>query len=219
MQLLLTSAGFTNQTLAKALLALTEKPFSKLNLAFVPTAANVEEGDKGWVIDDLVNCKRLGFASIDIVDISALPSTTCKRRMEEADVLLFGGGNTFHLMYWIKKVGLDKLLQTLLSKRVYVGISAGSMVATPRLALSQSQELYYEDMKEKPESEEGLGFVNFQVRPHLNSPLFPKVRVEYLEQLAKEIKEAIYAIDDQTAIQVEDDKISVVSEGQWKRFN
>ena len=49
MKLLLTSSGFTNSSISDALLDLTKKPFNELNLAFIPTAANVEKGDKEWL--------------------------------------------------------------------------------------------------------------------------------------------------------------------------
>jgi len=218
MKLLLTSAGFTNKAIANALLELTGKKFEDLKIVFIPTAANVETDDKGWLIDDLVNCKKLGFKQINIVDISTPEENIWMPVIESADVILFGGGNTFHLMHWIKKTGLDKKLPELLKTKVYVGISAGSMVTTPSLALSQSKKLYYEDLKGKP-SDKALGFVDFQIRPHLNSPDFPKVRVEYLEKLAKEIKDPIYALDDQSAIKVDGATITVISEGKWKKFN
>lgn len=219
MKLLLTSAGFTNKSISSALLELTGKKFGELRLVFIPTAANVELDDKGWLIDDLTNCKKLGFKEIRIVDISTSEKDIWMPFIESADVILFGGGNTFHLMHWIQKTGLDKKLPELLKTKVYVGISAGSMVITPSLALSQSKKLYYkEDLKDEP-SDEALHFVDFQVRPHLNSPDFPNVRIEYLEKLAKEINDPIYAIDDQTAIKVDGKTATVVSEGMWKRFN
>ena len=218
MKLLLTSSGFTNKSIATALLSLTEKPFKELKLAFIPTAANVEEGDKGWLIDDMVNAKNLGFAEIDVVDISALPKDIWLKKLKDADILMFGGGNTFYLMYWIEKSGLKRELPKLLKTRVYVGVSAGSMVTAKNFNLSQSQRLYYEDIG-KYKNNEGLGYVNFHIQPHLNSPDFPKVRIKHLQQIAKSIPEPIYAIDDQTAIKYEEGKVEVVSEGKWKRFN
>lgn len=219
MKLLLTSSGFTNNSIANALLELAQEPFSGLNLAFIPTAANVEEGNKGWLIDDLYNCKKLGFASIDVVDFSALPRDIWRKRLEMAEVLLFGGGNTFHLIYWLKKSGLDKLLPKMLERKVYVGISAGSMVASKSLSLSQSKRLYYPEGIGEYKGNKGLGFVDFLIRPHLNSSHFPKVRIKYLQKLAKEIPEPIYAIDDNSAVKVAGSKVTVVSEGEWKRFN
>lgn len=73
MKLLLTSSGKTNKSIEKALLELLGKPFEKANLTFVPTAANVEEGDKTWLVDDMNNFRKLGFVSFEITDISAVP--------------------------------------------------------------------------------------------------------------------------------------------------
>ena len=219
MKLLLTSNGLCNKTIANALLDLLGKTFAKTNLAFIPTAANVEEGDKRWLIDDLSNCKKLGFASIDIVDISALPKNLWLPRLKLADVLLFGGGNTFHLMYWLEKSGLAKILPSMLKTRVYVGISAGSMIAGQAISLSQSKKLYYPELKSLYQNEHGLELVNFHIRPHLNSKLFPNIRKETLEKLAKEIKGTIYAIDDQTVIKVDGKKVEIVGEGKHLVFN
>ncbi len=218
MKLLLTSGGLTNESIAAALLDLAGRSASELSVAFVPTASNVEVGDKGWLIDDLKNIQKQGFNSVDIVDISALPREIWQPRLEAADVFVFGGGNSFHLMHWINVSGLGELLPELLKTRVYVGISAGSMVMSKDLSLSQSQRLYYEDL-DRTEEMKGLGFVDFFTRPHLNSPHFTKIRKEYLEELAQEIPETIYALDDDSAVKVIDGDIEVVSEGECLVFN
>lgn len=218
MKLLLTSGGITNQSMKNELFSLAGKQPEELSIAFIPTAANVEEGDKGWFVNDLVILKNFKPKILDIVDFSAVPRDIWQPRLEDADVLIFGGGNTFHLMYHLKKSGLAELLPRLLATRTYVGISAGSIVATHKLSVTQAQRLYSEEIGEY-EGEDGLGFVNFHIRPHLNSPHFPKVRDEYLQQLAKEILETIYAIDDDTAISVVDGKMKVVTEGEYKIYN
>ena len=114
MKLLLTSGGITNKLMENEILALTKKPASKLHVAFVPTAANPEDGDKRWLIKDLQALVNMGIGTIDVVDISALPRDIWQKRLKKADVLEFGGGNTFHLLYWIKKSGLDEILKNLL---------------------------------------------------------------------------------------------------------
>jgi dipeptidase E len=226
MKLLLTSGGITNKTIADALGKLLGKSFAQAKLAFIPTAADISSGDKSWLINDLNNCKKLGFREIDIIDIAAVPQEKIWRpRIESADVLLFGGGNTFFLMHCLKKSGLAKLLPELLKSKVYVGISAGSISAAKNLALSSPGkrdlfELYYEEEDEtKTDVNEGLGLVDFHVRPHLNSPDFPKLRDEYIKEIAKEVPEPIYAIDDQTAVQVVDGKIEIASEGKYFAYN
>jgi len=219
MKLLLTSSGFTNNSIKRALLDLAGRPFNELNLVFIPTAANVSKGDKGWLINDLSNCKKLGFASIDIVDISAISKDIWEERLKNADILLFGGGNTFHLMYWLNKSGLAKMLPEMLKEKIYVGISAGSIVASHKLSVSDSERFHYPEGVMLEKNEPGLGYVNFHIRPHYNSPDFPKLRKEILEDLAKELSEPIYAIDDQTAIKVIDGDVEIISEGEYLKLN
>lgn len=217
MKFLLTSAGITNKSLANALLDLVGKPFAETSIAFIPTAANVEIGDKGWLVDDLIHLKNLNLKCLDVVDISALSKEQWLSRLEAADVLFFSGGDEFHLMHWLNQSDLAKLLPDLLRTRVYAGISAGSMVVAKNLAASDSNRLYYENMKDVA-SEAGLGFFDFQIRPHLNSPYFTKVRKEFLEKLVKESGEVMYALDDQSGLKIIDDKIEVISEGEWLKL-
>jgi dipeptidase E len=212
LRLLLTSSGIANQSIAKALLELTQKPFHELRLAFIPTAANIETGNKGWLIQDLIYCKNQGFRSIDIIDISALPRSTWEPRIMDADIVMCGGGNTYYLMHWLNVSGLAGMLHELLKTRVYVGTSAGSIVTTPSLALSSSDPGDYKN-------ERSLGLVGFHVRPHLNTPRFPQYSKEQFERFVKELRAPIYAIDDQTAITVVDGKREVVSEGNYLVFN
>lgn len=218
MKLLLTSGGLTNETVISALKDLAGKSFGELNLAFVPTAANLEEGDKWWLIEDLDTCKRLKFKSVDIVDISALPRIVWQKRLEESDLLLFGGGNVYHLMYWINKSGLRDVLRDLLKSRVYVGISAGTIVATPSLKLIGDEK---EPVKEIGETiyEDGLGLVNFLIEPHINNIYFPQLTFDYVEEESKQVACQIYALDDNSAIKVDDGAVQVVSEGEWEKFN
>lgn len=218
MKLLLTSSGITNKSIETALLELLGKPFRKAHLTFIPTAANIEEGDKSWLVEDMYNFKKLGFQTFDIIDISAVSKEIWLPSFENADILVFGGGNVNYLLDWIKKSGLKDVLAELLKTKVYAGISAGSMATANSISLSSSNILYYEQTGNL-ENTKGLGFVNFEIRPHLNSDDFPKVKIDYLQRLSKETPSAFYAIDDNTAIKAVEKKISVISEGQWKKFN
>lgn len=218
MKLLLTSSGITNKSIAQALLELLGKPFGKSHITFIPTAANVEKGDKTWLVNDMNNLKKLGFITFDVMDISAVPKDYWLPSFEDADVLVFGGGNTNYLLTWLHKSGVTKELPPILKTKVYMGISAGSMVTAKYISLSSTNLLYYEK-REKVVRDKGLGFVNFEIRPHLNSPDFPKVRIEYLEKFAHEVQTPFYAIDDASAVRVVGDDVDVVSEGVWKKFS
>jgi dipeptidase E len=218
MKLLLTSAGITNKSIAKALLDLAGLPAEKIRVAFIPTAANVEEGDKSWIINDYVNLTKQTYGCVDIVDISAIPQKVWLPRLTAANALILGGGNTFWLMHWIRKSGLDKILPGLLEERIYVGISAGSMVASKNIFLTSDKPVFDENRFGQTDIA-GLGLINFYVRPHFNSQFFPKAKAEYIKQAAEQIPETIYAIDDQTAIKIDGDKNEIVSEGEYLIFN
>ena len=215
MKLLLTSAGLTNESIISALVELMGESAKGTRLAFIPTAANIEEGDKHWMIDDLNNCRKAGF-EVDVVDISAMTKDQWLPRLKQAKVLFFGGGNTFHLMHWMNKSGLVDILPELVKTRVYAGISTGSCVAGPTI-YNSVQNLFGE--KYDLEIEEGLGLADLQFIPHLNSPHFDKIRKENLEKASVDLKEPVYALDDESAMIVDDGQIRVVSEGVWHRFD
>mgnify|MGYP001609593775 CR=1 FL=1 len=214
MKLLLTSEGITNASIATALLELLGQPFEKSRATYIPTAANGEKGDKSWVEVDMNGIWKLGFLSFDVVDISIVSKDIWLSSFTKADVLVFGGGNVDYLLTWMKKTGAAAVLPQLLKTKVYVGISAGSMATAKNISLYQ----VYEKTK-KFDNVNGLGFVDFEIRPHLNSPSFPKVRLDYLEKISRKTPTTFYAIDDASAVQVVDHKVTVISEGVWKRFN
>jgi len=210
MKLLLTSAGLSNQTLVNAFNKLVDIPSEKIHIAFIPTAANVEVGDKDWLINDYANLKKQNYI-VDIVDISALPKKIWLPRIKDANVIFVGGGNTFHLMYWFEKSGLKELLPELIKTRVYAGISVGSCITGPTI-YNSVQNLFGEKYELK--IKKGLNLVNIQIIPHLNSDYFPKIREENLEIASKNLTEPVYAIDDDSAVIVDGDKIEIVSEGK-----
>ena len=215
MKLFLSSAGLTNPTLVGAFEKLVGLKGDKLKVSFIPTAANWEDGDKEWLINDYMNLKKQGYL-VDIVDISAIEKEKWLPRLEWSNVLFFGGGNTFHLMHWVEKSGLIDELPKLLKTRVYAGISAGSCMAGPTI-YNSVQNLFDEGYKLK--IEKGLGLVDFQLIPHLDSEYFPKIRTEFLEEASKDIEEPVYAIDDSSAVIVDGKSVDVVSEGKWFKFN
>jgi len=217
MKLLLTSFGLNNETIANALLKLIGKEFNETKISVVPTAANIYNGGKEWVINDLLNIKKQGFAEIDIVDISALPKENWHPRLKKADILFFEGGDPFYLMKWIKKTGLDKLLPDLLKTRIYVGSSSGAIVLGQKIP-EKCKELY-ESNPEGMGNINGLGLVDFSFLSHYCEEGYPlTLDDEVGEEIAKDLKTTLYAIDNNSAIQIINNKLQIVSEGKWNKF-
>jgi dipeptidase E len=221
MKLLLTSAGITNNSIKAAFLQMIGKAPEETSIAFIPTASDVEPGDKDWVLDDIARLRACAsWKQFDIVDIAAMDKRFWEKRIREADVIYVEGGNEFFLMYHIEKSGLMDMLPELLEKRVWVGSSAGSMVLGKRIDPELSKYIYEEEIAPPFDHvEKFLDYVDFAIKPHLDSPIFSKANEANLAKHASTVAHTFYALDDRSAIRVIDGIVDVVSEGKWKKYN
>jgi dipeptidase E len=89
-----------------------------------------------------------------------------------------------------------------------VGAALG-MVMTPRIGTD------FVEWSSAPD-DRALGVVDFSIFPHLDA--FPTNTMDDAERWAATIGVPAYAIDEQTAIEVIDGCVEVVSEGRWRRF-
>ena len=157
---------------------------------------------------------EFGWKSLGVLELTALPSIDEElwvSRVQETDVLLVGGGDPMYLCHWIRESGLAGVLPSL-HETVWVGLSAGSIVMAPNIG---------EDfVRWRPPTggDETLGLVEFSMFPHLDHEDLPDNSMADAERWAAGMSVPAYAIDDQTAIQVVDGEVKVVSEGHWKRF-
>ena len=218
MKLLLTSGGVTNPSIHAALEQLLGKPVAECHALVVPTAqwghpmcgpASVRALVAAE--PDFRHFSGLGWASLGVLELTALPTIGAERWVpwvREADVLLVDGGDATYLCHWMRESGLADLLPSL-PNTVWVGVSAGSMVMTPRIGA------YFVEWPSAPD-DRGLGVVNFSIFPHLDA--LPGNAMEDAERWAANIGAAAYAIDEQTAIKVVEGSVEVVSEGRWTKF-
>lgn len=227
MKLLLTSNGLSNKSIADAFIKLVGKPAEDIKVAFIITAGLINGGNKHWLINDLGNIQKLG-CYVDIVDIAQLSKDEWYPRVELCDVIFVGGGNGFYLSYCMQKSGMLDALPELLNTRIYAGISAGSMIACQSLALASDalknpkafKDGDYDLLGPKGRaSGKTLKFADIIFRPHLNSRHFSLVRKDFLEEKVKSLDYPVYAIDDNSALEVVDGLVEVVSEGEWLLFN
>ena len=222
MKLLLTSAGIKNPSIHAALLELLGKPIADCHALCIPTALYGHPmGTPGGVWRFIAGQEPrapmagLGWKSLGNLELTALPSIG-KHRWEpwvrQADVLLVDGGDAMYLCHWMRESGLANLLESL-PEMVWVGLSAGSMVMTPRIG-----EAFVETKPSITGDDVGLGVVDFSIFPHLDYPGWPENMMAAAETWAAGLGGPAYAIDDQTAIKVVGGAATVVSEGHWKAF-
>lgn len=216
--MLLTSGGITNASIRAALVEMLGRPVDQCRALCVPTAqwghpmcgpVSVHGFVAGGSGSETM--AGLGWASIGLLELTALPTIGLERWepwVRDADVLLVDGGEATYLCHWMRESGLAELLPSL-PETVWVGVSAGSMVMTPRIGA---------DFVAWPlaPDDRTLGVVDFSIFPHLG--LFPTNTLAHAERWAAEIDGPAYAIDEQTAIRVVDGTTDVISEGNWTRF-
>lgn len=224
MKLLLTSGGITNDTLARELENLAGKPFNELKIGFIPNAAfgSLAE-DKAWLIDDMYRLKARG-AKVAIVALADETQEEIAAQLEAVDVVFVGGGQTFYLSWLFEQKGLFELLPKLLESKVYAGISAGSMIATPKL-LTVSFAIRKPGISDDELEELGpegrslaktLGLVDFMIRPHMNGEeKFRDITPQMVQDAVQAAKTSAYMLDDQCAVRVIDGDATVVGEGEW----
>jgi dipeptidase E len=218
LKLLLTSGGVTNPSIYGALVELLGKPPRESTALCIPTAQwghpmcgpvsarGFVSGVAPW--DGLTSIE---WESLGLLELSTLPTIGAERWIpwvRGADVLLVDGGDATYLCHWMRQSGMADLLPSL-TDIVWVGVSAGSMVMTPRIGA---------DFVKWPSAQDDrtLGVVDFSIFPHLD--VFPGNTIAEAERWVSEIGGPAYAMDDQTAIKVVDDTVEVVSEGKWRLF-
>ena len=220
MKLLLTSAGIKNRSIHRAMLDLLGKPVAEASALCVPTASYAQPlagPGRAWnfISGHEPRCPmvELGWKSMGVLELSVLPSIDTSAwvpLLKQTDVLLVNGGDPMFLHYWMQQSGLAGLFLEL--DILYIGLSAGSMVMTPRIGED------FVGWESPAGGDETLGLVDFSIFPHLDHPDLPHNTMIHAERWAACIPGPAYAIDDETAIQVVDGNVEIVSEGHWKHF-
>jgi dipeptidase E len=217
-KLLLTSGGVTNTSIREALVGMLGKPIAECTALCIPTA------EYGHPMCTPASARRfvvgegpgemcgLDWKSVGLLELTALPSIGEERWLpwvREADVLLVDGGDAGYLCHWMRESGLADLLPSL-PDTVWVGVSAGSMVMTPRIGED------FVRWRSPAGDDSTLGVVDFSICPHLAEDGMPGNTMAEAKEWAAGISGPAYVMDDQTAISVVDGAVEVVSEGHWE---
>ena len=157
---------------------------------------------------------RAAFAAMGYGLTSIHDAADPVRAVGDAEAILVGGGNTFHLLHRLYDAGvLDALRARVLGDGVpYVGWSAGSVVACPTIKTTNDMPIV------APPSLDALGFVPFQINAHytdFHPPGFQgETRAERLaEFLAVNPGARVVGLREGTLLRVEGDAVELVGDG------
>lgn len=88
-----------------------------------------------------------------------------QHRVEEAEAIFVGGGNTFRLLKALQDLELVRSIRSRVADGVpFIGSSAGSIVSCPTLKTTKDMPVV------EPASFEALALVDFQISPHYLDP-------------------------------------------------
>ncbi len=144
-KILLTSAGFEDMkgegkpNITDCFLRLLEKAAEEAKVLFIPAAAIDEEELKmaDWCYRELLH---IGILPENIQTYYLEYEITTEEAMSY-DVIYFTGGNTRHLLKVLKSSGFFSIVKKLAYRnKLFVGVSAGSLIATPNIAHSKEEE-------------------------------------------------------------------------------
>lgn len=206
MKLLLTSAGITNEIIANALIELLEKPLDEVRTAFILTAKNNRDVP---AIEAMANqIKQLDERNINYILVDPSFNSDWREKLDSVELVIIGGGNTFHLLNEARKTGFDSWLIDNLNDKVYMGTSAGSILMTPNIAIASvdngdENTVGISDLA-------GLGFVDFELSPHTPEDVSIEGNLAY----SKTTPRKLLLLDNNSAVKVTD-STKVLSTGEW----
>jgi len=138
------------------------------------------------------------YSDIDIEKI--------RTKINSAEIIYVGGGNTYAMMRRWRALGIDDMLYKAYSNGTTMsGLSAGA-ICWFRYGASDSRKLRSPDANMIKVT--GLGFINAVFCPHFDSEPH---REDFLKELMRKTKGPAIAVDDCCAIEIIDDKYKIIS--------
>lgn len=128
-----------------------------------------------------------------------------KQKFMDADIIYIGGGDTVKLLEKIEEYNLKHLFDEAMERDcVLAGTSAGAILLSQK---GFSDAYILREEKDTYEMINGFNYFQYSITPHYHKD---QQKTEELEKYLKDNKVICYGIENGTAIEVVDDKISVI---------
>jgi len=130
---------------------------------------------------DYTDLVRQALAPFGVTVLASHDRTDLRAALQEVDMVLVGGGNTFHLLREVRLRGwLPVLREAVFGGLPYAGWSAGSNLACPTIRTTNDMPIV------DPMGLDALGLVPFQINAHYTNALPPGLQAETREQRLNE---------------------------------
>ncbi|BCL37945.1 dipeptidase PepE [Nostoc sp. MS1] len=181
-------------------------------IVFIPFASVTATYDQYAERVDRV-FQKLGYV-VDTIHLAENPHELIKN----AEAIVIGGGNTFHLLHCLQKHNLIEVIRDKVNQGTpYIGWSAGSNVACPTIKTSNDMPII------EPINFQALDLVPFQINPHYTDAVIPNHNGETREQRLKEflvLNPDIYVVGLQegTMLKIADSSIKLIGDKKMYVF-
>jgi len=214
MKLVLMS-GYNTDTITQKIVELVGKSADEISVAILNECSAVENGDIRWLLYGFGILQSSFGGEIYLCDLCNESLGENKSRINKADIIYCFGGHVDYLQTTFDKSGFTKILPELLETKVWVGSSAGSCVIGKR-----PSQLHKLDVGERHSVSKYLELVNAGIRPHIWAEHGSAEGIEVSVEESK-INNGIpvYALSDDSALIVEDNKLYLIGTKAQKIIN
>lgn len=191
MKLLLTSSGLSTPSLQEAFLSLLPKPAPECSAIVLSDIQTEQQFVYSFAAKKELT--DLGLRDVIVFNINDESFTLT----DHVDVVYVCGGNTFHILDRMKKSGVFNFIKQESEKNiVYVGVSAGSIIAGPNIEIAghgsagDPNDINLADLK-------SLQLTDITILPHFK----PSLRSE-ADEFQKKTKYQVQTLRDDEALMI-----------------
>lgn len=196
MKLLLTSDGLTTSAIHEAFLSLLPKPIQECSALLLANIQSEQAFAYSLAAKEEIN--NLGVTDAIIFNLNDETFTLS----DHFDIIYVCGGNTFRILDRMKKTGVyafvEKEMKT--NNCVYIGVSAGSIIAGPNIAIAghgsecDPNDIHLTNL-------ESFGFTNISILPHFK----PHLQSE-ADEFQSSVPYPVIAIQDREALLISENE-------------
>lgn len=189
------------------------KAAAQIKVLYITTAGNLHPVDqRGWIDEGREILRRRGWQVIDY-DIAGKIEAEVETAFEGQDVVFVQGGQCMYMLEQMQKCNFGEIVRRALERDAfYIGESTGSIITGQDIS---AYRFWAQDRREDPpvlQSYQGMGLVNFLLRPHWNHPekreKYLKMTRENLERIYN-IAQPIICLNDNQLVYVEGEEFQI----------
>lgn len=174
--------------------------FKGKKIAYIPTAANAEEGYGIWKTGGSWKTVNSLGSDVKAIVLEEFRNESVIEILINSDIIWVGGGYWGYLMYWFRLCGIDKALPEMLEKGIiYIGSSAGANICSRTLEIAK---IHHDGGEPGAEIFPGLGLIDFDIYPHYQPKYHDRINSMYKGN-------RLYLLEDGESVEVSNSNIKV----------